>query len=164
MISWLPLLPLSSSLVLDHWFTLLFYFHQNLGMNISLYQCDLFSFSRWDILLILGLFLIKDKSFCLRCCFLLAAVLEVSLEQSGTEDLWWPSTQRTERGEAGSKHCEEKPLISRVWWCLIPGFCRYAALIMSLMASDCRYLLDTFLYNPEFYKGLVLQRPTHVCF
>jgi len=38
---------------------------------------------------------------------------------------------------------------------------RYAALITSLMAKDCRYLLDTFLYNPELYQGthtsLVLQ-------
>lgn len=30
---------------------------------------------------------------------------------------------------------------------------RYAALIVSLMAADCRYLLDTLLYNPEQYKG-----------
>eukprot|EP00064_Thunnus_orientalis_P002056 superscaffoldBa00000143_g2063 len=30
---------------------------------------------------------------------------------------------------------------------------KYAALIISLMASDCRYLLDTLLYNPELYKG-----------
>ncbi|CAK6965792.1 probable thiopurine S-methyltransferase isoform X2 [Scomber scombrus] len=30
---------------------------------------------------------------------------------------------------------------------------KYAALISSLMASDCRYLLDTLLYNPDLYKG-----------
>ncbi|XP_038133915.1 probable thiopurine S-methyltransferase isoform X4 [Cyprinodon tularosa] len=30
---------------------------------------------------------------------------------------------------------------------------RYAALILSLMAADCRYLLDTFLYNPDLYEG-----------
>ncbi|XP_036411388.1 probable thiopurine S-methyltransferase isoform X2 [Megalops cyprinoides] len=30
---------------------------------------------------------------------------------------------------------------------------RYASLIISLMDKDCRYLLDTFLYNPELYKG-----------
>ncbi|XP_012713789.2 probable thiopurine S-methyltransferase [Fundulus heteroclitus] len=30
---------------------------------------------------------------------------------------------------------------------------RYAALIISLMAADCRYLLDTLLYNPSLYKG-----------
>lgn len=30
---------------------------------------------------------------------------------------------------------------------------RYAALITSLMAKDCRYLLDTLLYNPELYAG-----------
>ncbi|CAN9504235.1 unnamed protein product [Ophioblennius macclurei] len=30
---------------------------------------------------------------------------------------------------------------------------KYAALIMSLMAKDCRYLLDTLLYNPELYQG-----------
>ncbi|XP_061597946.1 probable thiopurine S-methyltransferase isoform X2 [Cololabis saira] len=30
---------------------------------------------------------------------------------------------------------------------------KYAALIMSLMAGDCRYLLDTLLYNPEQYPG-----------
>ncbi|XP_056270210.1 probable thiopurine S-methyltransferase [Pseudoliparis swirei] len=30
---------------------------------------------------------------------------------------------------------------------------KYAALITSLMAKDCRYLLDTFLYNPELYQG-----------
>ncbi|XP_026202389.1 probable thiopurine S-methyltransferase [Anabas testudineus] len=30
---------------------------------------------------------------------------------------------------------------------------KYASLIISLMAKDCRYLLDTFLYNPELYKG-----------
>lgn len=30
---------------------------------------------------------------------------------------------------------------------------KYATLIMSLMAKDCRYLLDTLLYNPELYKG-----------
>ncbi|KAM6959465.1 putative thiopurine S-methyltransferase [Aplochiton taeniatus] len=30
---------------------------------------------------------------------------------------------------------------------------KYAALIISLMAKDCRYLLDTMLYNPELYKG-----------
>lgn len=30
---------------------------------------------------------------------------------------------------------------------------KYAALIMSLMAKDCRYLLDTLLYNPELYPG-----------
>lgn len=30
---------------------------------------------------------------------------------------------------------------------------KYAALIVSLMAPDCRYLLDTLLYNPELYKG-----------
>jgi len=30
---------------------------------------------------------------------------------------------------------------------------RYAALITSLMADDCRYLLDTLLYNPELYTG-----------
>ncbi|XP_008297401.1 probable thiopurine S-methyltransferase [Stegastes partitus] len=30
---------------------------------------------------------------------------------------------------------------------------KYAALMMSLMATDCRYLLDTLLYNPTLYKG-----------
>ncbi|KAL3984070.1 hypothetical protein ACER0C_015695 [Sarotherodon galilaeus] len=30
---------------------------------------------------------------------------------------------------------------------------KYAALIISLMANDCRYLLDTFLYNPDLYQG-----------
>lgn len=30
---------------------------------------------------------------------------------------------------------------------------RYAALITSLMAKDCRYLLDTLLYNPQLYPG-----------
>ncbi|XP_030267695.1 probable thiopurine S-methyltransferase isoform X7 [Sparus aurata] len=30
---------------------------------------------------------------------------------------------------------------------------KYAALIISLMAKDCRYLLDTLLYNPELYPG-----------
>ncbi|XP_071771480.2 putative thiopurine S-methyltransferase isoform X1 [Centroberyx gerrardi] len=30
---------------------------------------------------------------------------------------------------------------------------KYASLIMSLMAKDCRYLLDTLLYNPELYEG-----------
>ncbi|KAL0962471.1 hypothetical protein UPYG_G00340440 [Umbra pygmaea] len=30
---------------------------------------------------------------------------------------------------------------------------KYATLIMSLMDNDCRYLLDTLLYNPELYKG-----------
>ncbi|KAM9737785.1 putative thiopurine S-methyltransferase isoform 6-T10 [Menidia menidia] len=30
---------------------------------------------------------------------------------------------------------------------------RYAALIVSLMAGDCRYLLDTFLYDPDQYAG-----------
>ncbi|XP_068567393.1 probable thiopurine S-methyltransferase isoform X1 [Cebidichthys violaceus] len=30
---------------------------------------------------------------------------------------------------------------------------KYAALIISLMAKDCRYLLDTLLYNPESYSG-----------
>lgn len=30
---------------------------------------------------------------------------------------------------------------------------KYAALIISLMAKDCRYLLDTLLYNPELYDG-----------
>ncbi|KAM3858685.1 putative thiopurine S-methyltransferase [Diretmus argenteus] len=30
---------------------------------------------------------------------------------------------------------------------------KYASLITSLMAKDCRYLLDTLLYNPEQYKG-----------
>ncbi|XP_070840787.1 probable thiopurine S-methyltransferase isoform X1 [Chaetodon trifascialis] len=30
---------------------------------------------------------------------------------------------------------------------------KYAALLISLMAKDCRYLLDTLLYNPELYAG-----------
>ncbi|XP_041811616.1 probable thiopurine S-methyltransferase [Chelmon rostratus] len=30
---------------------------------------------------------------------------------------------------------------------------KYAALITSLMAKDCRYLLATMLYNPELYPG-----------
>uniref|UniRef100_A0A3B4ASA5 thiopurine S-methyltransferase n=1 Tax=Periophthalmus magnuspinnatus TaxID=409849 RepID=A0A3B4ASA5_9GOBI len=30
---------------------------------------------------------------------------------------------------------------------------KYAALMVSLMAPDCRFLLDTLLYNPELYKG-----------
>ncbi|XP_078810845.1 putative thiopurine S-methyltransferase isoform X3 [Oryzias latipes] len=30
---------------------------------------------------------------------------------------------------------------------------KYAALIVSLMDNDCRYLLDTFLYNPDQYRG-----------
>ncbi|XP_041665940.1 probable thiopurine S-methyltransferase [Cheilinus undulatus] len=30
---------------------------------------------------------------------------------------------------------------------------KYAALIISLMAKDCRYLVDTLLYNPELYTG-----------
>ncbi|XP_058475311.1 probable thiopurine S-methyltransferase isoform X1 [Solea solea] len=30
---------------------------------------------------------------------------------------------------------------------------KYSSLIRSLMAKDCRYLLDTLLYNPEFYDG-----------
>lgn len=30
---------------------------------------------------------------------------------------------------------------------------KYAALIMSLMAKDCKYLLDTLIYNPELYEG-----------
>ncbi|MGH0137791.1 UNVERIFIED_CONTAM: hypothetical protein FKN15_034888 [Acipenser sinensis] len=30
---------------------------------------------------------------------------------------------------------------------------RYATLIISLMTKDCRYLLDTLLYNPSLYKG-----------
>lgn len=32
-------------------------------------------------------------------------------------------------------------------------YIRYAAVITSLMAKDCRYLLDTLLYNPELYPG-----------
>ncbi|XP_055013318.1 probable thiopurine S-methyltransferase isoform X2 [Boleophthalmus pectinirostris] len=31
---------------------------------------------------------------------------------------------------------------------------KYAALMVSLMAPDCRYLLDTLLYNPELHKAL----------
>ncbi|KAM8883033.1 putative thiopurine S-methyltransferase [Synchiropus picturatus] len=30
---------------------------------------------------------------------------------------------------------------------------KYSALMMSLMADDCRYLLDTLIYNPELYPG-----------
>ncbi|KAA0710303.1 putative thiopurine S-methyltransferase [Triplophysa tibetana] len=30
---------------------------------------------------------------------------------------------------------------------------KYAALLTSLMESDCRYLIDTLEYNPEQYKG-----------
>ncbi|XP_041932900.1 putative thiopurine S-methyltransferase [Alosa pseudoharengus] len=30
---------------------------------------------------------------------------------------------------------------------------KYATLILSLMDKNCRYLLDTLLYNPELYKG-----------
>ncbi|XP_065327928.1 probable thiopurine S-methyltransferase [Pelmatolapia mariae] len=30
---------------------------------------------------------------------------------------------------------------------------KYAALIISLMAKDCRYLLETLLYNPDLYEG-----------
>uniref|UniRef100_A0A3P9J4U4 thiopurine S-methyltransferase n=1 Tax=Oryzias latipes TaxID=8090 RepID=A0A3P9J4U4_ORYLA len=30
---------------------------------------------------------------------------------------------------------------------------KYAALIVSLIDEDCRYLLDTFLYNPDQYRG-----------
>uniref|UniRef100_A0AAV2K0Y5 thiopurine S-methyltransferase n=1 Tax=Knipowitschia caucasica TaxID=637954 RepID=A0AAV2K0Y5_KNICA len=30
---------------------------------------------------------------------------------------------------------------------------KYAALMVSLMAPDCRYLLDTLLYNPQLYQG-----------
>ncbi|KAJ0003725.1 hypothetical protein NQD34_008823 [Periophthalmus magnuspinnatus] len=30
---------------------------------------------------------------------------------------------------------------------------KYAALMVSLMAPDCRFLLDTMLYNPERYSG-----------
>ncbi|AWP21410.1 putative thiopurine S-methyltransferase [Scophthalmus maximus] len=30
---------------------------------------------------------------------------------------------------------------------------KYASLIISLMAKDCRYLLDTLLYNAELHKG-----------
>lgn len=30
---------------------------------------------------------------------------------------------------------------------------KYVALLISLMAKDCRYLLDTLLYNPERYPG-----------
>uniref|UniRef100_A0A674DF12 Uncharacterized protein n=1 Tax=Salmo trutta TaxID=8032 RepID=A0A674DF12_SALTR len=37
-------------------------------------------------------------------------------------------------------------------FCLLFTVCyRYAALIMSLMDKDCRYHLDTFLYNPVLY-------------
>lgn len=35
-----------------------------------------------------------------------------------------------------------------LWW-----HHRYAALLTSLMAKDCRYLLDSLLYNPELYPG-----------
>uniref|UniRef100_A0A3B4BA76 thiopurine S-methyltransferase n=1 Tax=Periophthalmus magnuspinnatus TaxID=409849 RepID=A0A3B4BA76_9GOBI len=31
---------------------------------------------------------------------------------------------------------------------------KYAALMVSLMAPDCRFLLDTMLYNPERYSGI----------
>ncbi|XP_061681047.1 probable thiopurine S-methyltransferase isoform X2 [Syngnathoides biaculeatus] len=30
---------------------------------------------------------------------------------------------------------------------------KYASLIISLMANDCRYLVSTLMYNPEHYKG-----------
>ncbi|XP_055076391.2 probable thiopurine S-methyltransferase [Misgurnus anguillicaudatus] len=30
---------------------------------------------------------------------------------------------------------------------------KYASLLISLMESDCKYLLDTLEYNPELYKG-----------
>uniref|UniRef100_A0A3P8TNB9 thiopurine S-methyltransferase n=1 Tax=Amphiprion percula TaxID=161767 RepID=A0A3P8TNB9_AMPPE len=30
---------------------------------------------------------------------------------------------------------------------------KYAALMISLMAKDCRYLVDNLLYNPTLYKG-----------
>uniref|UniRef100_A0A3Q1FV01 thiopurine S-methyltransferase n=1 Tax=Acanthochromis polyacanthus TaxID=80966 RepID=A0A3Q1FV01_9TELE len=30
---------------------------------------------------------------------------------------------------------------------------KYAALMVSLMAKDCRYLVDNLLYNPTLYKG-----------
>uniref|UniRef100_A0A3Q2XHN6 thiopurine S-methyltransferase n=1 Tax=Haplochromis burtoni TaxID=8153 RepID=A0A3Q2XHN6_HAPBU len=32
---------------------------------------------------------------------------------------------------------------------------KYAALIISLMANDCRYLLDTLLYNHDLYQGIL---------
>ncbi|XP_036827197.1 probable thiopurine S-methyltransferase isoform X2 [Oncorhynchus mykiss] len=40
-----------------------------------------------------------------------------------------------------------------LYQCDLYNFSRYAALITSLMDKDCRYLLDTLLYNPEVYKG-----------
>ncbi|XP_037548775.1 probable thiopurine S-methyltransferase [Nematolebias whitei] len=73
---------------------------KNLEKNISLYQCDLFSFSS---------------------------------SVGGQFGAIW------DRGSLVAINPKDRE--------------RYAALIMSLMASDCRYLLDTLLYNPEFYKG-----------
>uniref|UniRef100_A0A8C5ETJ6 thiopurine S-methyltransferase n=1 Tax=Gouania willdenowi TaxID=441366 RepID=A0A8C5ETJ6_GOUWI len=44
---------------------------------------------------------------------------------------------------------------------------KYAALITTLMATDCRYILNTLLYNPELYKGppfVVPEEQVHILF
>lgn len=41
---------------------------------------------------------------------------------------------------------------------------RYAALLTSLMAKDCRYLLDSLLYNPELYPGNNEAFPTNCAY
>ncbi|MEQ2273577.1 hypothetical protein XENORESO_005950 [Xenotaenia resolanae] len=73
---------------------------QNSEKNISLYQCDLFSFSS---------------------------------SVAGQFGAIW------DRGSLVAINPKDRE--------------RYAALILSLMGGDCRYLLDTLLYNPDLYKG-----------
>lgn len=34
-----------------------------------------------------------------------------------------------------------------------PLNCRYARLMTSVMAEDCRYLLEALTYNPDLFKG-----------
>ncbi|XP_077352059.1 putative thiopurine S-methyltransferase isoform X2 [Festucalex cinctus] len=44
---------------------------------------------------------------------------------------------------------------------------KYASTIVPLMANDCKYLLDTLLYNPEIYEGppfLVPDEEVHLLF
>ncbi|PWA16805.1 hypothetical protein CCH79_00017885 [Gambusia affinis] len=101
---------------------------QNSDRSVSLYQCDLFSFSRFRETSAVS------ERFCL-CCSAVAGRFGAIWDRGSLVAINPRDRDRVSPG----------PDVSSVL--------RYAALIVSLMAPDCRYLLDTLLYNPELYKG-----------
>ncbi|TRY93741.1 hypothetical protein DNTS_028773 [Danionella cerebrum] len=84
-------------------------------------------------------------------------VVGVEISEKGIKEFFSEQnlryTEEAVAGIPGAKVFKSSDGKICLYQCDLYQFSRYGALLVSLMSSDCRYLLDTLEYNPELYEG-----------